>query len=80
MLWFLLIGLIAGWLAGQVTKGGGFGFWGNLLIGVLGSYVGSWVFGLLNLNAYGMIGQVVTATIGAIVFLWIWQKLTPSKN
>lgn len=76
MFWFLFIGLIAGWLAGQITKGEGFGFWGNLLIGVLGSYIGSWVFTLLNLNAYGMIGQILMATIGAVLFLWIWQKLT----
>lgn len=76
MFWFLLIGLIAGWLAGQITKGEGFGFWGNLLIGVLGSYVGSWVFSLLSLNAYGTVGQILMATIGAVIFLWIWQKLT----
>lgn len=76
MLWFLLIGLIAGWLAGQITKGGGFGLLGNMLIGVLGSYVGSWIFGLLNLSAYGMVGQVLVATIGAVVFLWVWRMLT----
>lgn len=76
MLWFLLIGLVAGWLAGKITNGKGFGFWGNLFIGILGSYVGSWVFSFLNLTAYGMVGQVLTATIGAVVFLWIWQKLT----
>ena len=76
MLWFLFIGLIAGWLAGKFTKGEGFGFWGNLIIGVVGSYVGSWVFNLLDLNAYGTVGEIVVATIGAIIFLWIWNKLT----
>lgn len=76
MLWFLFIGLIAGWLAGQFYKGEGFGFWGNLIVGVVGSYVGSWVFDLLNLSAYGTIGQILMATIGAIIFLWIWNKLT----
>jgi len=71
MLWFLFIGLIAGWLAGKVVKGGGFGLIGNLVVGVVGSYIGSYLFGFLGLNAYGTIGQIIMATIGAIVLLWL---------
>lgn len=72
MLWFLFIGLIAGWLAGKITKGGGFGLIGDLVVGVVGSYIGSYLFSYLGMtNAYGTIGQIVVATIGAIILLWI---------
>ena len=71
MLWFLFIGLIAGWLAGKVVKGGGFGLIGNLVVGVIGSYVGGFLFGFFGLNAYGTIGEIIMATIGAIVLLWL---------
>jgi uncharacterized membrane protein YeaQ/YmgE (transglycosylase-associated protein family) len=71
LLWFLLIGLVAGWLAGQIVKGGGFGLVGDLIIGVIGSFIGGWVFGLLGLGAYGLIGQLVMALVGAILLLFL---------
>ncbi|EIW15478.1 MULTISPECIES: GlsB/YeaQ/YmgE family stress response membrane protein [Pelosinus] len=71
MLWFLIIGIIAGWLAGNLTDGRGFGLVGNLIVGVIGSFVGGFLFSLLGLSAYGTIGEIITATIGAIVLLWI---------
>ncbi len=46
MLWFLLIGIIAGWLAGNIMKGGGFGLIGDLVVGVVGSFIGSYLFGV----------------------------------
>lgn len=71
MLWFLFIGLIAGWLAGKVVKGGGFGLIGNLIVGVIGSYIGGYLFRFFGLNAYGTIGEIIMATFGAIVLLWL---------
>lgn len=71
MLWFLIVGIIAGWLAGNITKGGGFGLIGDLVVGVVGSFIGGFLFGLLGLNAYGTLGEIIMATIGAIVLLWI---------
>ncbi len=68
-LWFLLIGLAAGWLAGQILKGGGFGVVGDLIVGVIGALLGGLLFGLLGLNAVGLLGQLVTATVGAIVLI-----------
>lgn len=67
--WFILIGIIAGWLAGKLTKGSGFGLLGNMIVGVIGALVGGLLFGLLQLSARGLIGELVTATVGAIVFL-----------
>lgn len=69
LLWFLLIGLAAGWLASQIMKGGGSGLAGDLIVGVIGSILGGFLFRLLGLSANGMIGGLVTATVGAIVLI-----------
>ena len=62
---FLLIGLVAGWLAGLIMKGGGFGLIGNLIVGVIGAFIGGFVFSLLGVSAGGLLGAIVTATVGA---------------
>jgi uncharacterized membrane protein YeaQ/YmgE (transglycosylase-associated protein family) len=71
LIWFLIIGLIAGWLAGQVMRGSGFGLIGNLIIGVIGALLGGWLFGVLGLSAYGLIGSLIVAFVGAIVLLFL---------
>lgn len=71
IIWFLVIGAVAGWLAGQISRGGGFGLWGDLVVGVIGALVGGFVFGLLGISSYGLIGSLVTSTIGAVLFLWV---------
>lgn len=75
MIWFLLVGLVAGWLAGQLTQGGGFGVIGNIVIGVVGSFVGGFVFSLLGLSARGTAGSIIMATAGAVVFLWLLRVI-----
>lgn len=69
LLWFLLIGIAAGWLAGQIMKGGGFGLLGDLIVGVIGALLGGYLFGLLGISAGGTVGSLITATIGAIVLI-----------
>ena len=69
LLWFLLIGVAAGWLASQIMKGGGSGLVGDLVMGVIGSILGGFLFGLLGLSATGLLGSLVTATVGAIVLI-----------
>ena len=72
LLYFLLIGAVAGWLGGQIMRGSGFGILGNIVIGIIGSFLGQWLFGLLNISAgSGMIGSIITAAIGAVVLLWV---------
>ncbi|EIW15741.1 MULTISPECIES: GlsB/YeaQ/YmgE family stress response membrane protein [Pelosinus] len=71
MLWFLIIGMIAGWLAGNITKGSGFGLIGDIVVGIIGSFIGGFLFSLTGLSAYGTIGEIIMATIGAIVLLWM---------
>ena len=68
----ILIGLAAGWLAGQVTKGGGFGLVGDLIVGVIGALLGGFIFRMLGVSAGGsLFGSLIVATIGAIVLLFL---------
>jgi uncharacterized membrane protein YeaQ/YmgE (transglycosylase-associated protein family) len=67
--WFLLIGLAAGWLAGMIMKGGGFGVIGDLVVGVIGAMLGGSLFRALGVAAYGRLGELITATVGAIVLV-----------
>ncbi|MCA9048631.1 MAG: GlsB/YeaQ/YmgE family stress response membrane protein [Planctomycetaceae bacterium] len=71
----ILIGGISGWLAGRITKGKGFGVLGNILVGIIGAAVGGLLFSLLQLNASGTIGHIITSTTGAVVFLFLLRKL-----
>jgi uncharacterized membrane protein YeaQ/YmgE (transglycosylase-associated protein family) len=75
LVWFLLIGAIAGWLAGKLTKGRGFGLAGNLGIGVIGAVIGGFIFRLIGLSAYGTCGSLIMATIGALVLLFAVQVI-----
>ena len=68
---FLVIGLIAGWAAGQVLKGKGFGLIGDLIVGVIGAFLGGWLFSLVDINLGGIIGRLVIAFVGAVVFLYL---------
>ncbi|HXU46421.1 MAG TPA: GlsB/YeaQ/YmgE family stress response membrane protein [Thermoanaerobaculia bacterium] len=69
---FLLIGAIAGWLAGQLWKGGGFGLAGNIVVGIIGALLGGWLFGALGIwPGGGLVGSLITATVGALVLLFI---------
>jgi uncharacterized membrane protein YeaQ/YmgE (transglycosylase-associated protein family) len=68
---FLAIGAVAGWLAGTIMKGGGFGLFGNIIVGIIGAVVGGWAFGFLGISAGGILGSIVTATVGAILLLFI---------
>jgi uncharacterized membrane protein YeaQ/YmgE (transglycosylase-associated protein family) len=72
LLWFILIGLAAGWLAGQFMKGGGYGVLGDILLGVVGAVVGGSLFHQLGLSAGGgLIGALIVATIGAVLVLFL---------
>ena len=74
-LWFILIGIAAGWLAGQVMKGGGYGLVGNLIVGVIGALLGGFLFGLLGISASGLLGSLITATVGAVVLIALLRAI-----
>ena len=74
-IYWILVGLIAGWLAGKVMKGGGYGVAADIVLGILGGFVGGWVFGLLGLHTGGFIGSIVVAFVGAVILVWITRKV-----
>jgi len=66
------VGLVAGWLAGMLVKGGGFGLIGDLVVGVIGAILGGWLFSAFGASAGGgLVGSIIVATIGAVVLLLI---------
>jgi uncharacterized membrane protein YeaQ/YmgE (transglycosylase-associated protein family) len=67
----VLVGALAGWLAGKIMAGRGFGFWANAGLGVLGAIVGSFVFAVLGIYAFGLIATIIKATVGAVIVLAI---------
>ena len=68
---YIAIGAVAGWIAGKLSKGKGFGFWINLIVGIIGGVLGGWLFGFLGIKAVSIVGNLITATVGAIILLWI---------
>ena len=70
---FLAIGAVAGWLAGLIFRGGGFGLLWNIIIGIVGGVIGGWLFGpfLASVFGEGLIGGIITAIVGALILLWI---------
>ena len=68
---FLAIGAVAGWLAGTLMKGGGFGLLGNIVVGIIGAVIGGFVFGLLGITTSSLIGSLITAVVGAGILLFL---------
>ena len=76
LLYWLVVGLIAGWLAGVVMKGGGYGVLADIILGILGGIVGGWIFGQLGVSAGGgMIGSIIVAFVGAVVLVGLTRLL-----
>jgi len=75
LLWQIAIGILAGWLAGKIMRGRGYGLIIDLLLGIVGSIIGAFVFGLLGLHAYGLVGSIVVATAGAMMLLYLVRHL-----
>lgn len=72
LLWFLIVGLVAGWLAGMLVKGGGFGVIGDLVVGVVGAVLGGWLFSTFGASVGGgLLGSIIVATVGAVVLLFV---------
>jgi uncharacterized membrane protein YeaQ/YmgE (transglycosylase-associated protein family) len=76
MIYWIVVGLIAGWLAGLVMKGGGYGILADILLGILGGFVGGWVFGRLGLfPGAGMVGSIIVAFVGAVILVGITRLI-----
>ena len=75
----LIIGILAGYIAEKATASD-HGLFTNLLVGIAGSFIGGTLAGLLNIEFYGWIGNLIVATIGAILLIWIWRKVTGPES
>jgi uncharacterized membrane protein YeaQ/YmgE (transglycosylase-associated protein family) len=78
VIWFLVVGLIAGWLAGKIMQGSGFGLVGDLVVGILGAVLGGWLFSLVGIAAWGFVGSIVVAVVGALVLLYVVRVVKPT--
>jgi uncharacterized membrane protein YeaQ/YmgE (transglycosylase-associated protein family) len=76
LVWWILIGLLAGWLAGVVTRGRGFGCLADIVIGLVGAVIGGWVFSKLGITAFGFFGSVAAATVGAVLLVAVARLLS----
>ena len=73
---WLIIGAIAGWLAGLLVKGGGFGLIGDIVVGIVGAVIGGWLAGVLGISiGSGFIASIITAIIGAVILLVILRAI-----
>jgi uncharacterized membrane protein YeaQ/YmgE (transglycosylase-associated protein family) len=76
MIYWIVVGLIAGWLAGVVMKGGGYGILVDILLGIVGGFLGGWLFGRLGIwPAGGMLGSIIVAFVGAVILVGITRLL-----
>jgi uncharacterized membrane protein YeaQ/YmgE (transglycosylase-associated protein family) len=70
LIWFALVGLVAGWLAGKIMKGSGYGVVGDIVIGVIGAFIGGYLFSILGVSiGGGTLGAIAVATVGAVVLI-----------
>jgi len=75
LFWEIAIGILAGFLAGQIMRGRGYGVLLDLVLGLVGAVIGGFVFALFGLGGYGLVGQLVTATAGAALLIWVARRL-----
>ncbi len=76
---WLLMGLLAGWLSGEMVRGKGFGCLGNILLGLIGGVLGGWLFERLHIEAFGFIGGLAAATVGAVLIVAVARGLSGSE-
>jgi uncharacterized membrane protein YeaQ/YmgE (transglycosylase-associated protein family) len=77
VVWWLLVGLIAGFLASMIMRGGGYGIVGDIIVGIIGAFLGGWLFSLLGVSAGGgLIGSIIVALIGAIILIAILRAIS----
>ncbi len=75
LIYLLFVGLIAGWLAGKIMKGSGYGVLGDIVLGVVGAMIGGHVLGWMGIFAYGLIGSICTAVVGAMLLIFLVRLL-----
>jgi len=75
VVWWIVVGLIAGWAAGKIMKGGGYGVAMDIVLGIVGAVVGGWLMGLLGIYSGSFLGTIIIAIIGAVFLIWLSRVL-----
>jgi uncharacterized membrane protein YeaQ/YmgE (transglycosylase-associated protein family) len=75
LIYWIVVGLIAGWAAGKIMKGGGYGTVMDIVLGIVGAVVGGWLLGMLGISAGGLIGTILVAIVGAVFLIWISRMI-----
>jgi uncharacterized membrane protein YeaQ/YmgE (transglycosylase-associated protein family) len=78
LIWWILVGLIAGWAAGKIMKGSGYGPLMDIVLGIVGAVIGGLLLGLLGIHAEGFIGSIIIAIVGAVFLIWLSHRLKKS--
>jgi len=74
--WFIIVGLIAGWLAGVIMKGGGYGVVGDIIVGIVGALIGGWLFSTMGVSTGGgLFGAIIVALVGAIILIFLLRLI-----
>jgi uncharacterized membrane protein YeaQ/YmgE (transglycosylase-associated protein family) len=71
LIWWIIVGLIAGWAAGKIMRGGGYGAAMDIVLGIVGAVVGGWLLGAVGIYAGGLIGTIIVAIVGAMFLIWL---------
>ena len=75
-IWFIIVGLIAGWLAGVIMKGGGYGVVGDIIVGIVGALLGGWLFSTMGVSTGGgLLGSIIVALVGAIILIFLLRLI-----
>jgi uncharacterized membrane protein YeaQ/YmgE (transglycosylase-associated protein family) len=75
-IWFIIVGLVAGWLAGVIMKGGGFGVIGDIVVGIVGALIGGWLFSTMGVSTGGgLLGAIIVALVGAIILIFLLRLI-----
>ena len=69
IIWWIIVGLIAGWIAGRIMKGGGYGMIADIVLGILGGIIGGWIVGQLGFGGGGMVWSILVAILGAVILI-----------
>jgi uncharacterized membrane protein YeaQ/YmgE (transglycosylase-associated protein family) len=75
LIWWIIVGLIAGWLAGKIMKGSGYGALADILLGMVGAIVGGFIMRVVGFYGGGLIYSIIVATLGAVLLIWLSRKL-----
>lgn len=80
IIWWIIVGLIAGWATGKIMKGSGYGPIMDIVLGIVGGIIGGWIVNALGLGGGGLIWSIIVAIIGAVILVWIVRLITGNRS